>query len=114
MSLLTRKGRSLWGLIVFAFPQESSCISFANMVFGNSSVYLAFAITMVVWSGGPLTPGSAITRPTENICGKSTYLKTPQSGFLEEAEAVPAESNGPQRKTHALVQKPPNDKRCIS
>src|SRR5699024_5224675 len=38
------------------FFKESSCISFANMVFGNSSVYLAFTITMVVWSGGPLTP----------------------------------------------------------
>src|SRR5699024_2831222 len=36
-------------------------------------------------------------------CGNSTCLKTPQSGFLEEAEAVPAESNGPQRKTHALT-----------
>src|SRR5699024_10509788 len=32
-------------------------------------------------------------------CGNSRCLKTPQSGFLEEAEAVPAESNGPQRKT---------------
>src|SRR5699024_7316597 len=31
--------------------------------------------------------------------GTSTCMKTPQSGFLEEAEAVPAESNGPQRKT---------------
>src|SRR5690625_6720785 len=32
---------------------------------------------MVVWSGGTLTPGTAITRPTENICGNSTCLKTP-------------------------------------
>src|SRR5699024_885796 len=26
-------------------------------------------------------PGSAITRPTENICGNSTSLKTPQRGY---------------------------------
>src|SRR5690625_4472334 len=36
-------------------------------------------------------------------CGNSTCPKTPQSGFLEEAKAVHAESNGPQRKTHALT-----------
>ncbi|ALX49555.1 hypothetical protein AOX59_13870 [Lentibacillus amyloliquefaciens] len=29
LSLLARKERSLWGLNVFAFPLESSCISFA-------------------------------------------------------------------------------------
>src|SRR5699024_8882536 len=78
MSLLTRKERSLWGLIVFAFPQESSCISFAKMVFDNVTIQSGFTITMVVWSGGPLTPGSAITRPTENICGNSTCLKAAQ------------------------------------
>src|SRR5699024_12755180 len=37
-----------------------------------------FTFVMIVWSGGPLTPGTAITRPTENICGNSTCLKTPQ------------------------------------
>src|SRR5699024_2346246 len=52
MSLLTRKGRSLWGLIVL----ESSCISFANMVLGNSTLELVSTITMIVWSEGPLTP----------------------------------------------------------
>src|SRR5699024_3713329 len=40
-----------------------------------------------------------LERRTVDACGNSTCLKTPQSGFLEEAEAVPAESNGPQRKT---------------
>src|SRR5699024_2468463 len=48
------------------------------MVFDNITIQSGFTITMVVWSGGPLTPGSAITRPTENICGNSTCLKTPQ------------------------------------
>jgi|SRR5690625_1145102 len=37
-------------------PQESSCISFANIVFGNNSILPVFTITMVVWSGGLLTP----------------------------------------------------------
>src|SRR5699024_11478639 len=49
------------------------------------------AYTMVVWSGGPLTPGSAITRPTENICGKSTCLKTPQ--YLKEGRLNPFFAN---------------------
>src|SRR5690625_1857744 len=40
-----------------------------------------------------------LKRRTVDSCGNSTCLKTPQSGFLEEAEAVPAESNGPQWKT---------------
>src|SRR5690625_3566672 len=40
-----------------------------------------------------------LKRRTVDSCGNSTCLKTPQSGFLEEAEAVPAESNGPKRKT---------------
>ena len=35
-----------------------------------------------------------LERRTVDSCGNSTCLKTPQSGFLEEAEAVPAESNG--------------------
>src|SRR5699024_1577668 len=90
-------GVSLWPL----FPQESPCISFANIVFGNSIIQFAFTIALVVWSGGPLTPrkykpiffvrckccpslpcpGSALTRPTENICGNNTCLKTPQSGY---------------------------------
>src|SRR5699024_2954717 len=43
-------------------------------------------------------------------CGNSTCLKTPQSGFLEEAEAVPAESIRPDRSrtvaiAHVLVNK---------
>ena len=87
MSLLTRKERSLWGLIVFAFPLESSCISFANIVFRNSAVALFHYFD------------GCLERRTVDSCGNSTCLKTPQSGFLEEAEAVPAESNGPQRKT---------------
>ena len=92
MSLLTRKERSLWGLIVFAFPQESSCISFAKMVFDNITIQSGFTITMVVWSGGPLTPGSAITRPTENICGNSTCLKTPQD-YSKEGRLKPFFAN---------------------
>src|SRR5699024_8641462 len=81
MSLLTRKERSLWGLIVFAFPLESSCISFANIVFRNSAVALFHYFD------------GCLERRTVDSCGNSTCLKTPQSGFLEEAEAVPAESN---------------------
>src|SRR5699024_9553167 len=87
MSLLTRKERSLWGLIVFAFPLESSCISFANIVFRNSAEALFHYFD------------GCVLRRTSDSCEKSTCLKTPQSVFLEEAEAVPAESNGPQRKT---------------
>jgi len=45
--------------------------------------------------------GLRTARPTENICGNSTCLKTPQSGFLEEAEAVPAESIHPGRSRTA-------------
>src|SRR5699024_2409374 len=50
-----------------------------------------------------------LERRTVDSCGNSMCLKTPQSGFLEEAEAVPAESNGSQRKTtqrllHSLYQ----------
>ncbi|PAV30454.1 hypothetical protein CIL05_04935 [Virgibacillus profundi] len=33
----------------------------------------------------------------------STSLKTPQSGFLEEAEAVPAESIRPERSRTAII-----------
>src|SRR5699024_2999897 len=44
-----------------------------------------------------------LERRTVDSCGNSTCLKTPQSGFLEEAEAVPAESNGPQRKTNQRI-----------
>src|SRR5699024_9279550 len=58
-----------------------------------------------------VTPGTAITRPTENICGNSTCPKTPQSGFLEEAKAVPAESIRPDRSrtvaiAHVLANQP--------
>src|SRR5690625_2153345 len=103
MSLLTHKEHSLRGLFVFAFPQESSSIFFTNIVFGNNSIYPHFHFTIVLCNAVPSTPGTAITRPTENICGNSTCLKTPQSGFLEEAEAVPAESNGPQWKTNQHI-----------
>src|SRR5699024_1416001 len=40
-----------------------------------------------------------LKRRNVDSSGNSTCLKPPQSGFLEEVEAVPAESNGPQRKT---------------
>src|SRR5699024_1611968 len=50
-----------------------------------------------------VTPGSAITRPTENICGNSTCPKTPQSGLLEEAKAVPAESIRPDRSRTVAI-----------
>src|SRR5690625_52473 len=75
MSLLTRKGRSLWGLIVFVFPQDKESFfeihrtqkkrySFSRSlrVFPSLNgvwqqyLQLAFTIMMVVWSGGPLTP----------------------------------------------------------
>src|SRR5690625_5212445 len=46
---------------------------------------------MVVWSGGTLTPGTAITRPTENICGNSTCLKTPQ--YFKEGRLKPFFAN---------------------
>src|SRR5690625_1228960 len=46
-----------------------------------------------------------LERRTVDSCGNSTCLKTPQSGFLEEAEAVPAESNGPQRKTNPHIRR---------
>src|SRR5690625_7783616 len=64
---------------------------------------------MVVWSGGPLTPAGTKVFDGASNRSPSTCLKTPQSGFLEEAEAVPAESNGSQRKTtqrllHSLFQ----------
>jgi len=91
MSLLTHKERSLRGLIVFAFPLESSCISVANIVFRNSTV------ARVHYYNG------CLERWTVDSCGNSTCLKTPQRGFLEEAEAVPAESNGPQRKTKSHI-----------
>src|SRR5699024_11479994 len=44
-----------------------------------------------------------LKRRTVDSCGNSTCLKTPQSALLEEAEAVPAESNGPQRKTNPRI-----------
>src|SRR5699024_12449084 len=75
LSLLTRKERSLWGLIVFAFPQDKASFfekhrtqkkrfTFARSLrvfpsltwFWQQYLYLTFAIMMVVWSGGPLTP----------------------------------------------------------
>src|SRR5699024_7566271 len=46
-----------------------------------------------------------LERRTVDSCGKSTCLKTPQSEVLEEAEAVPAESNGPQRKTPQRIRR---------
>src|SRR5699024_936642 len=69
------------------FFKESSCISFANMV-----------LATVLISHFRYYDG-CLERRTVDSCGNSTCLKTPQSGFLEEAEAVPAESNGPQRKS---------------
>ncbi|PAV31559.1 hypothetical protein CIL05_02570 [Virgibacillus profundi] len=59
---------------------------------------IASTFMMVVWSGGPLTPAGTKVFGGASNRSPSTCLKTPQSGFLEEAEAVPAESNGPQRK----------------
>src|SRR5699024_12284964 len=44
-------------------------------------------------------------RGTVASCGSSTCLKTPQSAVREEAEAVPAESNGPQRKTPQRIRR---------
>jgi len=60
---------------------------------------------MVVWSGGPLTPAGTKVFGGASNRSPSTCLKTPQSGFLEEAEAVPAESNDPQRKTTQRVRR---------
>src|SRR5699024_9174978 len=39
-----------------------------------------------------LTPGTAITRPTENICGNSTCLKTPQN-YSKEGRLTPFFAN---------------------
>src|SRR5699024_4661456 len=77
MSLLTRKERSLGGLIVFAFPQDKDsffekhgtqrkrcAFSRSLRVFPTLRWCLApyyrndFTFTMGVWSGGSLTPGS--------------------------------------------------------
>src|SRR5699024_1792334 len=46
-----------------------------------------------------------LKRRTVDSCGNSTCLKTPQSGFLEEAEAVPVESNGTLRKTNQRIRR---------
>src|SRR5699024_3456889 len=66
---------------------------------------LAFTIMMVVWSGGPFTPAGTKVFDGASNRSPSTCLKTPKSGFLEEAEAVPAESNGPQRKTTRRIRR---------
>src|SRR5699024_5944796 len=124
MSLLTRKEHSLWGLIVFAFQQDKesyyevhrtqeqrfsfsgSLRVFPSLTWCLATVLkLAFTIMIIVWSEGPLTPaGTKVFDGTSNR-SPSTCLKTPQSGLLEEAEAVPAESNGPQRKTNPRIRR---------
>src|SRR5699024_9072405 len=61
------------------FSFSRSLRVFPSLTWSLGSVLSSsLSITKNVWSGGPLTPGSAITRPTENICGNSTCLKTPQ------------------------------------
>src|SRR5699024_8677930 len=92
MSLLTRKERSLWGLIVFAFPQESSCISFAKMVFDNITIQSGFTITMVVWSGGPLTPAGTKVFDGASNRSPSTCLKPPQD-YSKEGRLKPFFAN---------------------
>src|SRR5699024_11571377 len=73
-------------------PQESPCFFFAGGVLSCSCHYY-------------YRYDACLERRTVDSCGNSTCLKTPQSGFLEEAEAVPAESNGPQRKTDARLRR---------
>src|SRR5699024_12192846 len=89
-------------------PQESPCFSFASLSLlttdcgSNSNIKTSYDFTSPgEWRA--VTPGSAITQPTENICGNSTCPKTPQSGFLEEAKAVPAESIRPDRSRTAAI-----------
>src|SRR5690625_4031733 len=91
MSLLTRKNArcgvsssSLSRRSLRVFPSLTWCLA----------TVLYISLSLLRW---------CLERRTVDSCGNSTCLKTPQSGFLEEAEAVPAESNGPQRKTHALT-----------
>src|SRR5690625_4686901 len=98
MSLLTRKGRSLWGLIVFAFPQDKESFfeihrtqkkrfSFSRSlrVFPSLTWCLAtvlyISLSLLRWLFGAedrCLLGLRTARPTENICGNSTCLKTPQ------------------------------------
>src|SRR5699024_1921925 len=70
----------------FFFFKESPCISSAGIAFTTisySSTSTKININHVTSPGERrvVTPGSAITRPTENICGNSTSLKTPQRGY---------------------------------
>src|SRR5699024_4724842 len=67
-------------------PQESPCISSAGIAFTTisySSTSTKININHITSPGErrAVTPGSAITRPTENICGNSTCPKTPQRGY---------------------------------
>src|SRR5699024_8661533 len=104
MRLLTRKERSLWGLIVFAFPQDKES-SFEKH--RTQKKQFSFSSSLRVFPSLTCCSATALIARihyydvclelrTVDSCGNSTCLKTPQSGFLEEAEAVPAESNGPQ------------------
>src|SRR5699024_9725182 len=72
---------------------SSSLSRWSLRIFPSLSIWQQYCIDHLYHCDG------CLERRTVDSCGNSTCLKTPQSGFLEEAEAVPAESNGPQRKT---------------
>src|SRR5690625_963202 len=72
MSLLTRKESSLWGLIVFAFPQDKE--SFFE-IHRTQKKRFSFSRSLRVFPS--LT--WCLERRTVDSCGNSTYLKTPQN-----------------------------------
>src|SRR5699024_2462597 len=59
------------------FFKESSCISFVGCLKRRT-------VDSWVWDCALLVPSKtiAITRPTENICGNSTCLKTPEQNVM--------------------------------
>src|SRR5699024_12552324 len=78
-------------------PQESPCISSAGLAFTSisySSMSTKLASNHFISPGKRrvVTPGSAITRPTENICGNSTCPKTPQD-YSKEGRLKPYFAN---------------------
>src|SRR5699024_238070 len=92
-----KSGFLFQGVSVFFFAG----IAFTTISYSSMSTKLSIQPLHSPGKWRVVTPGTAITRPTENICGNSTCPKTPQSGFLEETEAVPAESINPERSRTA-------------
>src|SRR5690625_3738344 len=85
MSLLTRKEHSLWGLIVFAFPQESPCISFAGFVLTINYSSINYK------SHQQLTASPVRVAKGGDSCRNSTCPKTPQ--YFKEGRLKPFFAN---------------------